>query len=232
MAKKRTKKRAKKKTAKKKAKKAKKKKSKPALVSYAPLYNLHQKKLAIMREIPIMPCTAITKDPQGLRFAHTQAEKVYKIYREACLKRGLVTRRTGGELVNGKTVDWKPVGRDRWEIVEVSCVRFKGGVWEICDSETGEKETFRGDGDGNNLIWAGNSAQTIAKKQALLDYFEVAWPQPSNHCEVIRKSLQDASPEEFVKAMNMIIPEKIAKATGIIKMLDAFFSKPIKKKEK
>lgn len=239
------KKKAKKKTAKKKAKKSTKKKAKKKTSKKKsaeevtehfpmrprnPLGSLHKKKLEILRAVPIMPCSAISKDKQGLRYAHTQAEKVFQTYRRESESRGLVFRLVEGESIDAVRPEEVKVG-DHWETKAVPCVRFTG-KWEVCDSKTGQKETFIGSGDGDNEIWSNNSAQTIAFKQGLLMYFFTAWPQPTNWLRLVHDSLKDASPEEFTKAMKSIIPEKIAKATGIIDMLDAFYSKPLKKKEK
>lgn len=234
MVKKRTKKKAKK-PAKKKAKKkpAKKPTAKPITKRYPmrprnPLVSLHKKKLEILRAVPIMPCSAIGKDRQGLRYAHTQAEKVFQVYRRESESRGLVFRLVESETTDAHRPDEVKVG-ENWETKAVPCVRFDG-KWEVCDTATGQKETFKGSGDGDNEIWSNNSAQTIAFKQGLLMYFFTAWPQPTNWLKLVHDSLKEASPEEFVKAMKSIIPEKISKATGIIDMLDAFFSKPLKKR--
>ena len=189
-------------------------------------YHLHAKKLEILRVVPIMPCSAISDDIHGLKFAHTQAEKVYQVYRRECESRNLVTRRIEGTTSNGtrpKFVQKESV----WEIIEVPCVRFEG-VWEICDKDSGEKETFGGSGDGDNNIWSANSAQTIAKKQALLDYFETAWPQPTSWLRVVRESLEELPPEEMVKAIKGIIPPKIAEATGIVQALYDYFESVMK----
>lgn len=223
---------AKKKEAKKKVKKkvAKRKKVKKRVRRkpvYPLNYHLHEKKLEILRAVPIMPCSVLSKDMQGLRFAHTQAEKVYQVYRRECESRGLVIRRIEGETVDAEHPQLikKESG---WDIKSVPCVRFEG-VWEICDKDSGETETFGGSGDGENGIWSANSAQTIARKQALLDYFETAWPQPTDWVKVIRESLEELGPQELVKAVKMIIPEKIAEATGIVDEIGNYFDKQFKK---
>ena len=206
-----TKKKKAKKTTKKKAKKIAKRKRKIILPEN---YHLHQKKLEILRAIPTMPCSAISKDKQGLMFAHTQAEKVYQVYRRECESRGLVIRRIEGKTTDAKRPELIKLGK-LLENVEVPCVRFEG-VWEIEDVKSGEKETFGGAGDGDNDIWSANSAQTIARKQALLDYFETAWPQPTNWINVVQESLASLPPDEQIKAIEEIIPPKIAEATGIV----------------
>lgn len=227
MAKKRTKKTAKKKTANKPAAKITRR---YPMRPRNPLGSLHKKKLEILRAVPIMPCSAIGKDKQGLRYAHTQAVKVFNTYRIECESRGLVIRLIEGKTTDAHRPDEVKVG-EHWQTKAVSCVRFEG-VWEICDSVTGQKETFIGSGDGDNNIWSNNSSQTIAFKQGLLMYFFTAWPQPTDWCKVVHDSLKDLNPEEFTKAIKTIIPEKLGKAMGIFEAMDKFFSKPLKKQEK
>lgn len=220
------KKKAKKKVAKRKIVKKKVKKRIRQKPIHPPCCHLHKKKLEILRAVPIMPCSTISDDIHGLKFAHTQAEKVYQVYRRECESRGLVTRRIEGTTSNGKRP--KFVQKESvWEIIEVPCVRFEG-VWEICDKDSGESETFGGSGDGDNNIWSANSAQTIAKKQALLDYFETAWPQPTSWLRVVRESLEELPPEEMVKAITSIIPTKIAEATGIVDAIYEYFESVMK----
>lgn len=215
---------AKKKTVKKTKKKTAKKKTRKKKVrrSADPLGNLHTKKLLIMKAIPLMPCSAISKDRQGLAFAHTRATEVYNRYREECGKRKLVIRRIEGSIFNQKYIidTWSEQGRDTKEII---CACFEG-VWEITDIESGEKETFGGGGYGDNDVWSANSAQTVAKKQALLDYFEVAWPQPTNLKKIIKQELANLSQEELSEVLQEIIPMKSA-AEVIKKFFEAEFKK-------
>lgn len=235
--KKKIKKKAKRKVVKKKAKKTVKRKSvkkaKTPEIVFPPKYNLHCAKMKILKAVPIMPCSAFAKDKQGLRYAHTQAEKVYQVYREQCEKNDLVIRRIEGKATDAHRPDWvkkgdEETGETWWVQEEVPCVRFEG-IWEIEHVPSGEKETFHGAGDGDNDIWSCNSAQTVAKKQALLDYFETAWPQPTDWPKLVRQSLEDAGPEEFIKAMKQIVPKKIADATGILDVMGAYFDKVYQK---
>ena len=223
-----------KKKVKKKVKRKKAKRKSPDIV-FPPKYNLHTAKMKILKAVPIMPCSAFSKDKQGLRYAHTQAEKVYQVYREQCEKNDLVIRRIEGKATDAHRPDWvkkedPESGDSWWALEEVPCVRFEG-VWEIEHIPSGEKETFHGAGDGDNDIWSANSAQTIAKKQALLDYFETAWPQPTDWPKLVRDSLEQAGPEEFIEAMKQIIPNKIAESTGILDVMSAYFDKVYQKKK-
>lgn len=213
----------KKKVAKKKTrKKAKRKGAKRVVKKADPQGNLHTKKLQIMKAIPMMPCSAVSKDRQGLAFAHTRATEVYNRYREECSKRKLVIRRIEGMLSNQQYVMDIHTG-EGWDTKEVVCACFEG-VWEITDIESGEKETFGGSGYGDNDIWSANSAQTVAKKQALLDYFEVAWPQPTNLKKIIKQELADLSQEDLRQALQEIIP-----IPGVVDVINKFFEEQFKK---
>jgi hypothetical protein len=200
---------------------------KKKVIVYPVNYHLHTKKLGIMRAIPIMPCTVITKTRQGFIFAHTQATEVYNTYRRECESRGLVIRRVEGKTTSAThpELDRK---NDQWIVVEKPCVRFEG-IWEIVDVESGERETFGGAGDGSNNIWSANSSQTIAKKQALLDYFEVAWPQPTDWVRTVKESIEELGPEQMFKALQEIIPAKIFEATKIGDILGDYFNKAFQK---
>ena len=215
----------KKKTGKKKVKKPETKKQLDPL-SQKPPVGLHAKKLQIMAEVPIIPCSAISKDRYGLRYAHTQACRVYDIYREKCVKHGLVIRRISGKTSNCLYPDFSYNEEGKRSYSTVDGVLFEG-VWEIRDVASGQTETFGGSGLGDNMVWAANSSQTVAKKQALLDYFEVAWPQPTDHNEVIRNEMKKLKGEEFIAAMKQILPDmpyKIITQSGAIDALLDFFA--------
>lgn len=199
------------------------KRRKPRRKPIFALRELHAKKLEILEAVPIMPCSVLGRDWQGSRFAHTQAERVYQIYREECTKRKLVIRRVKGETSDCKISDWDSKGN----CVERTGTLFQG-VWEIRDNDTGETEEFGGSGQGLNGVWSANSAQTVAKKQALLDYFETAWPQPTDHLKVIRESLAAVPDAEKVEAYKQIFGSEsttwsIMTATGAVKKMEEFY---------
>lgn len=215
---------AKKKKVKKRANKRKPAKPKPKPQALG----LHGKKLLILKEIPTMPCSAISKDRQGLMYAHTQATQVYNRYREKCQEYGLTIRRIEGKTTDGQRPTLIKT-ESAWEVKPIPCVRFEG-VWEIRDNETEQTETFGGAGDGDNEIWSANSAQTVARKQALLDYFETAWPQPADWCRVVREALEGLKGENFNEALKQIMPApayQILTATQAIKEMTEFYSKEI-----
>ena len=212
-----------------KARKKAKRKTPKARPPKVQALGLHGKKLRILEEVPVMPCSAFGRNKQGLRFAYTQAEKVYAIYREKTEHYGLTIRNIELVVTNIKYTDEVKVG-DEWKSVEVTatlCV----GKWEIRDKETGETEEFGGIAFGDNYVWSANSAQTVAKKQALLDYFETAWPQPTDWCKFVRESLEEQG-TNMVAALKMILPQKVYEiltATKAIKELTEHFSKEIPK---
>ena len=231
MAKKKTKKKAKKKTAKKTTPKIRYR----YRTKYVPLpehlscIELHRAKLEIKRAVPIMPCTLINKDHKGRLFAHTQAEEIYKVFREQCNNKGLVIRRIKGKSKLATYPRFKFID-DKLEVVEEPCVRYNG-VWEICHVESGGRETFHGSGDGTNDVWSINSAQTVAKKCGLLDYFEVPWPQPTDFAELVSDRLNNLEPGALEKALNQIIPPKIMQATSIGEVLTNYFNEVLKRQK-
>lgn len=193
---------------------------------------LHRAKLDIMESVPVMPCTVISKDHNGRLFAHTQAEEVYAVYREQCLKHGLVTRRIAGSAVTTKRPGVKrSADGERWEACSELCTRYQG-TWEICHVDSGDTETFKGAGDGDNDIWSINSSQTVAKKCGLLDYFEVPWPAPTDWLKVIKDSIEVLPPEEMKKALFEIVPDKIMTATSIGEELVNYFNEVLAKHQK
>ena len=209
------------------AKKKTKSKSRPKI---QPTLGLHGKKLLILSEVPIMPCSAISKDRQGLMYAHTQATDVYNKYRDMCQKYGLTIRRTEGRTSNIEypEVFWE---NGKPNVVLIKAVLFEG-EWEIRDNETGQTEGFGGSGIGDNRVWSANSAQTVARKQALLDYFETAWPQPTDWARVVREELVKLKGDEFIKGVKMIMPEwaaDILDQTKAIQELRDYFGKEMPK---
>ena len=189
-------------------------------------YYLHTAKQVIMNAVPVMPASVIKKDRGGRLYAHTQAEKVYAIYREKCELHGLVIRRIEGKAFASTRPSLRQTGEE-WKTIDVPCVRYEG-IWEICHVASGETETFCGAGDGDNEIWSVMSAQTVAKKAGLLDYFEVAWPQPTDWLETVRESMEELPPQELFKAIQGVIPKVIFEATKIGDLLTDYFNSVLK----
>jgi hypothetical protein len=202
-------------------------KSSPAIIVRSYNWYLHCAKLKIMKDVPIIPCTAIKKDRNGRLFAHTEAEKVYQLYREQCQKHRLVIRRIRGDALETGRPSLRFTKNDVWETQKVSCVRYEG-QWEICHVDSGEHEYFEGAGDGDNEIWSINSAQTVAKKCGLLDYFEVAWPQPTDWLQAIKQTVEVLPPAEMKEALIEIIPSVIMESTSIGDEIIKYFGTVLK----
>lgn len=181
--------------------------------------HLHAKKLLIMADAPIIPCSAITKDRYGLMYAHTQAEKIYQLYAEKCREHKLVIRMVDCKI---ETTKYPDIFREKWESVECVLATCK---FEICDTESSETEAFMGAGLGDNAVWSANSAQTVAMKQALIQYFFTAWPQPTDYCAVIRNELAGFDKQQYMDAVKNILPKppKDLPVKDMVKELVEFF---------
>jgi len=193
-------------------------------------WHLHCAKLLIKKAVPMMPCTSIKRDRNGRLFAHTQAEKVYEAFREQCQIHRLVIRRERGNSFSTTRPSLRFTRDDIWETLDVPCVRFEG-QWEICHVDSGEYECFGGTGDGDNEIWSVNSAQTVAKKCGLLDYFEVPWPQPDDWVQAIKNTVEVLPPEEMKEALIEIIPSVIMESTSIGDEIMKYFDSVMSRKK-
>lgn len=165
--------------AKKKAKKKtskKKKKTKRKIAKKAPLLmpldralkaRLAKKVMAVAGEWEGFEATGKGVDvspgkEEGSEFAYTRSEVVFKKYAELCRTNGLWWRPISAKL----TVHYRTV----WAECD----------FELVDVDTGFAVTFSGIGQGNNGVWAVNSAQTVALKQALLELFMAYWTAPED----------------------------------------------------
>lgn len=171
-------------------------------------YGLHQKKLEIMEVVKVMPCSAVMRDKSGYIVAYTWASEVYQVYRQECAKFDLTIRRVEGHRYDAHRPEIIRKAGGAIEIISVPTVAYEG-VWEIYDYKTGQAERFAGSGDGENDIWSNNSAQTVARKQALLDYFEVAWPQPRDYMKIIKEELAKLPKEKIYEAIASFLPKNI-----------------------
>lgn len=203
----------KKKTTKKKATKKKpaKKAAQPPVVYverptkwYKP--HLHAKKLQIMAEIPIMPCSAIGKDLQGLRFAHTRAERVFLDYSRACREHGITISLIDCKMSDRKTTisRWNSdTQQEETRTVEASRAVCK---FAITDVDSGETDIQCASGLGDNEVWSDTSAVTVAMKQAVLTYFFVAWPQPDTIVQVLRERFEEMDGPTFMQTFKDAVP--------------------------
>lgn len=218
--KKKTPKKAVKKTAKKKTPKKKAKKGKLRPVG------LHNKKLAIMAAVPIMPCSMVSKDKYGALFAHTRAVKVFATYYQECLKYGLTIRLVELEMSDVDLVEFRMVD-EKWVEYKKSYSRANC-KFIITDSASGEHEMFCGSGLGENSVWSDTSAQTVAMKQALLLYFATAWPEPTSILDVVKDQLKNLNKEETVNAIKTILPPTMQSSGEVIQALEDFWADQFK----
>ncbi len=194
-------------------------KVKPAKLN--PNRGLFVKVLEIMAEVPIMPCSLIGKDKQGHDFAYTRAEEVFQVYYQKCIEKGLKITQTGGHTEKGVFIDeWYSSDGTKTQ-KETACARWIG-TYKIQDVATGQTASFVGAGDGDNDIWSLVSAQTIAMKQALLLFFQTAWPQPTDLTKVVKKALAEVPKEHRLAMMEKILPAEswdVLTSTGAVEAL-------------
>lgn len=96
---------------------------------------------------------------EGIQFGYTTARQVFEEYAKLCREVGLWYRQVDCRL----TITLRQV--------------FAESQFELVDVDTGHSVMFAGAGQGNNGVWAVNSAQTVALKQALLELFMAFWTE-------------------------------------------------------
>ena len=221
--KKATKKAAKKKT----TKKVKKTEPQKAEISYAPLAELptrhfgdhgstpdrdarvllYQKIHEVGRLIPQIECTAEEQDGEGAEaetYYYTRASEVFELYGHAFRIVGLT---------------FMPVG------IKSS---MDGGFYradvkyEITDIETGYSIFVVSSGLGGNGGWSMNTAQTVARKQALLNTFGCAYNQPESAKKTIKR---------LARGFNVDSCIQIASASDASKEIQDFFGEQLEKKK-
>ena len=163
----------KKKTKKKKAKKSAKKKH------YAlprPI-GLQAKILKVMAMLPTIECTGEEYDEGSEDTYHyTEAAVVFRVYSEAMVKIGLTFVPISIETVLDPRA-------------------YKATItYRLTDPETGQYQDVVAVGLGCNGVWALNSAQTVARKQALLNTFGASYPQPESEKQKVRKAVKMFEP--------------------------------------
>jgi len=179
----------------------------PLLSEFQMRARLAQKILAIHRALPKAPQTG-THTAEGDEYAFTRAAEVFEAYHGLMEEHGLV-------------------------MIPTSCISFHDQGWyrvdmqfELIDCETGYVQRVAGSGLGNNAIWSLHSAQTVAKKQAMLLAFMSSWDTWLLEEAMIKRCMEEGarqgSPERVYKAMegffdNMTkrvdaIPQVVAKS--------------------
>lgn len=177
---------------------------------------LQVKRFEIMAAVPQMPCSAINKDLQGLTYCHTQATQVYQIYRNEMMDRKMTINMIECRTETVQTNESKD--HQAFFSSRSHC------TFRITDTESGEYDDIQSTALGNNDVWSDNSSQTVAMKQALLQYFFTAWPQPANHVEVVRSTLSKLGKDEFKKAVTSMLKNTLT-TKGAVVALEDYFTK-------
>lgn len=136
-------------------------------------------KIARIRDrVPYIEPTGECKDEttKEILFRFTEAQEVFRIYRQECETEGLI---------------WRPycaVG------IQPVVVAFQRGIYTLIpfcieDIKTGEIIVGWGSGGGNNADWSGNTAHTRALKQFLLTTFGATWQDPEHITDAAQKEL-------------------------------------------
>ena len=195
-----------KKTKKKTKKKVKKKTKKKRKVRRIDPHQLLMEKIDRIRErVPYIEPSGEETDPDTNEtlFHYTEAQKIFKLYREECEAEGLHFRSYADEHIKPMVV---PIGN-------MPCLI---GYFCIEDIKTGARIIGWGCGMGRNLDWSANTAGTRALKQFLLMTFEPTWEDP-----------EDANKVSETELRQQVRNELIADGTlSAIDQLKDYFSKP------
>ncbi|KPK42090.1 MAG: hypothetical protein AMJ65_08190 [Phycisphaerae bacterium SG8_4] len=97
---------------------------------------------------------------EGIEFGYTRAAEVLAEY---------------GRAFRAHRLHWRPIHKQLHVTVRQVFITVE---YELTDVDTGYSIRFTGIGQGNNGVWAVNSAQTVALKQALLEMGMVYWEEP------------------------------------------------------
>lgn len=100
-------------------------------------------------------------------FRFTEAQHVFKVYREQCEMENLAWRPYADSAIQPKAI-------------AVGNMPMLIGFFCIEDLETGARLVGWGSGMGANRDWSANTAGTRALKQFLLTTFEATWEDPEN----------------------------------------------------
>lgn len=160
---------------------------------------LFEKKLAIMAAYPIVPTSVLSKDKYGSWYPYTRAEEIFYKYSKACREHRLVIRTVKMQVELLQIPPQVPAEGKQTMVDRYFPLCLATGTYEIRDLDSGETEQFMASGLGDNQVWAANSAQTVAKKQGLIEYFFTAWPQQENYASLIREDLNKIEDFETFK---------------------------------
>ena len=197
----------KKKKTKKKTKKKVTKKSRRKVRRISPERLLMVKMHNIRERVPYVKPTGEQRDPDTdeLLFPYTEAQEVFKIYREQCDIENLRFRSYADDKLQPTIVS----------VRNMPCLL---GFFCIEDMDTGARFIGWGTGMGDNGPWAANTAGTRALKQFLLLTFEPTWEDPSEEQKLSKRELEQQVRNELIADGTM----------GVIDQMKDFFSKPPK----
>lgn len=159
-----------------KKKKAKKKAKKKHYPMPRPI-GLQAKILEVMKMVPLIECTGQEQGEEDVYY-YTEAAEVFRIYSKAMVEVGLT---------------FVPISIDT--VLDARAYRATI-IYRLTDAETGQYQDVVAVGLGCNGVWALNSAQTVARKQALLNMFGASYPQPVTAAQVVRKAVKMFRPVE------------------------------------
>lgn len=123
----------------------------------------------IKERVPYIEPTGECKDENTgeVLFHFTEAQHVFRVYREQCDIEGLHYRAYADEHIQPK-------------VIAVGSMPMLIATFCIEDIKTGARLIGWGSGMGRNADWSGNTAATRALKQFLLTTFEASWEDPEN----------------------------------------------------
>lgn len=184
-------------------KKATKKNSAKKTPKYPQPIGLQAKIRQIMEAVTIIECTGEEYDEKtGETCYYTEAAEVFRVYTEQFIRVGLTFVPVGIETVLDNRA-------------------YKATMtYRLTDTETGQYQDVVAVGLGCNGVWALNSAQTVARKQALLNTFGASYPQPKTAAQVVRKAVNMfqpfdvLSPGEAAKEMSEFFSQENQNGTG------------------
>lgn len=162
-----------------------------------PKMMLLEKIWLIAVENPVIECGLKGEDDEG-RYGICEAAAVFRMYNEAFEKHKVHFFQVSKVTEVGKNY--------------AKC----DTIFRIADVETGYVWPFPipGSGMGMNYQYSLNTAQTLAKKQAMLEFFNNSWPQPEEFRDEVRRVTQNKfgaaeTPMEIGAALDEVL-EKYA----------------------
>ena len=155
---------------------------------------MHRKIMAVRAECPKPPQTGTYIEEGADRtdeYPYTRASEIFATYHELMATHGL-------DLTPCACTSREERG---WYSVDM--------VWQLTDLETGYSELKASSGTGNNSVWGVLSAQTVARKQALLMIFHATWECDMLEERMLRQAARDGSgrnaPERMIRAVEGVM---------------------------